>query len=126
MFYKNKCAYICNRKTNKYLEIMFTTSNFRSVMQLAWQFVKRNGLTMSEALKTAWRNVKLQMEMKKGIVKFYFQKVDGSIREAYGTLNEDLLPESKGSERKQNDTVQTYFDTEVQEFRCFKKANLAA
>lgn len=105
---------------------MFTTSNLRSVMQLAWQFVKRNGLTMSEALKTAWRNVKLQMEMKKGIVKFYFQKVDGSIREAYGTLNENLLPESKGNERKQNDTVQTYFDTEVQEYRCFKKANLAA
>lgn len=126
MLYKIKSAYICNIKTNKYLKIMFTTSNLRSVMQLAWQFVKRNGLTMSEALKTAWRNVKLQMEMKKGIVKFYFQKVDGSIREAYGTLNENLLPESKGNERKQNDTVQTYFDTEVQEFRCFKKANLAA
>lgn len=126
MFYKIKCAYICNTETNKYLEIMFTTSNLRSVMQLAWQFVKRNGLRMSEALKTAWRNVKLQMEMKKGIVKFYFQKVDGSIREAYGTLNENLLPESKGNERKQNDTVQTYFDTEVKEYRCFKKANLAA
>ncbi len=134
--FKNKSTFILfliinvlifvSTKTNKYLEIMFTTSNLRSVMQLAWQFVKRNGLTMSEALKTAWRNVKLQMEMKKGIVKFYFQKVDGSIREAYGTLNENLLPEAKGSEKKQNDTIQTYFDTEVQEFRCFKKANLAA
>ena len=26
--------------------------------------------------------------------------------------------------RKPADTVQTYFDTEKQEYRCFKKANL--
>ncbi|PIF44280.1 uncharacterized protein DUF2693 [Chryseobacterium sp. 52] len=104
---------------------MNTITTLRSVMQLAWQFVKKNGLSMSEALKTAWRNVKLQSEMKKGIVKFYFQKVDGSVREAFGTLKAELLPESKGSERKANDTVQTYFDTEVNEYRCFKKANLA-
>ncbi|MEO5159943.1 DUF2693 domain-containing protein, partial [Bacteroides ovatus] len=26
--------------------------------------------------------------------------------------------------RAKNDTVQTYYDTEVGEFRCYKKANL--
>ena len=31
------------------------------VMQLAWQFVKTNGMTMAEALRTAWRNIKLKM-----------------------------------------------------------------
>ena len=63
--------------------------------------------------------------MKKGIVKFYFQKVDGTIREAWGTLKAELLPESTAeSNRKQNDTVQAYYDTEVGEFRCFKKLNL--
>lgn len=94
------------------------------LMRLAWQFVKRNGFTMSEALKCAWANIKLKAKMMKGIVKFYFQKVDGTIREAYGTLKESLLPELKGAERKSNASVQTYFDTERQEWRCFKVANL--
>lgn len=94
------------------------------IMSLAWQFVKRNGFTMSEALKAAWANIKLRAAMKQRIVKFYFQKVDGSIREAYGTLKENLIPATSGDNRKRNDTVQVYFDTERQEYRCFKKANL--
>lgn len=100
-------------------------SQISEVMCLAWQMVKRNGYTMSEALRTAWTNIKLRVAMKERIVKFYFQKVDGSIREAYGTLKDSLLPDSKGTDnRKKSDTVQTYFDTERGEFRCFKKANL--
>lgn len=94
------------------------------IMSPAWQFVKRNGFTMSEALKVAWANMKLKAAMKQRIVKFYFQKVDGSIREAYGTLKENLIPATSGDNRKRNDTVQVYFDTERQEYRCFKKANL--
>lgn len=94
------------------------------IMSLAWQFVKRNGFTMSEALKQAWANIKLKAAMKQRIVKFYFQKVDGSMREAYGTLKENLIPATSGDNRKRNDTVQVYFDTEKQEYRCYKKANL--
>ena len=95
------------------------------IMSLAWQFVKRNGMSMSEALKAAWKNLKLKAAMKLGIVKFYFQKVDGTIREAYGTLKEALLPTiAQASTRKANPTTQTYVDTEKQEWRCFKKANL--
>ena len=94
------------------------------IMQLAWQFVKRNGFSMSEALKVAWRNFKVKNQMKQRIVKFYFQKVDGSVREAYGKLRENLVPATAGSERKRNDTVQVFFDTEKNEWRCFKKANL--
>lgn len=99
-------------------------NQMREVMSLAWQLVKRNGFSMSEALKTAWANIKLKLRMSKGIVKFYFQKVDGSSREAFGTLSEKLVPETKGDDRKRNESVQTYFDTEKQEWRCFKKANL--
>ena len=95
------------------------------IMSLAWQFVKRNGFTMSEALKCAWANMKLKSAMKQRIVKFYFKKVDGSIREAYGTLKESLLPPIKGTEsRKKSDTLQVYFDTEKNEYRSFKVANL--
>jgi hypothetical protein len=34
------------------------------------------------------------------------------------------MPAVTGAGRKVNETVQTYFDTEKQEWRCFKKANL--
>ena len=77
--------------------IMSTKSFLHEVMSLAWQFVRKNGFTMSEALKCAWANMKLKLQMKSKIVKFYFQKVDGSVREAYGTLNEKLMPAGKSS-----------------------------
>ena len=99
-------------------------SSLRSIMFLAWQMVKKNGLTLSEALKLAWANAKLVSVMHSKICKFYFQKVDGSIREAYGTLKSDLIPETKGDDRKRNDTVQVYFDTEKIGWRSFKRANL--
>lgn len=98
-------------------------NQLRGVMSLAWQFVRKNGYTMSEALKCAWANIKLRVALSKRVVKFYFQKVDGSLREAYGTLMSDHIPETK-SEKKTNDTCQVYFDTEKDEWRCFKKANL--
>lgn len=94
-----------------------------NVMNLAWQMVKRNGYTMREALIVAWRNIKLNAAMQSRIVKFYFQKVDGTIREAYGTLKSTIVPETS-SERRANPTVQTYYDTEAQNWRCFKRANL--
>ena len=97
----------------------------REVFTLAWQFIKRNGFNLSQALKTAWQNLKLKIAMQTKIVKFYFQKIDGSLREAYGTLYDRLIPEIAGIDnRKRNETVFVYYDTEKQEFRCFKKANL--
>ena len=99
-------------------------NRMREVMVLSWQMIKKNGYTKSEALKIAWMNLKLKAQMKGRIVKFYFQKVDGSIREAFGTLAENIVPQTNGTGRKPNDTCQTYFDTEKDEWRCFKKANL--
>lgn len=104
---------------------MKTREFLHEVMSLAWQFVRKNGFSMSEALRSAWVNMKLKAEMKKKIVKFYFKKVDGSVREAYGTLNEKLMPAITGTDKRaKNDTVTTYYDTERGEFRCYKKANL--
>ena len=104
---------------------MNTKQTLSEIMTMAWQFVKRNGFTMSDALKAAWRNFKLRAAMVARICKFYFLKVDGTIREAYGTLASGMIPETAGNDtRKKNDTVQTYFDTEKQEWRCYKRANL--
>lgn len=100
-------------------------STMREIMTMAWGFIRRNGYTMSEALKVAWANFRLKMAMKNRIVRFYFRKIDGSVREAWGTLSENIVPAiNGGSGRKQNDTIQTYFDTEKMDWRCYKKANL--
>lgn len=119
--------YLHQKKNIKGINDMSTQkrNQLREIMNLAWQMVRKNGYSMSEALKTAWLNMKLKASMKERIVKFYFQKVDGSIREAFGTLKESLLPPTNGTEsRKRSETVQVYFDTEKSEYRCFKVANL--
>jgi hypothetical protein len=104
---------------------MRTTKFLSELMSLAWQFVKRNGLSLSEALKVAWRNAKLKIAMAIRIVKFYYQKINGDIREAFGTTNTRRIPATAGTDtRKKNDTIQVYYDTEKQEFRSFKKLNL--
>lgn len=103
-----------------------TKTTLSNIFKAAWAFVKKNGMTMSAALKCAWANAKLKAAMKTRIVKFYFQKVDGSIREAYGTLAETIIGEAATSNggRKPNESVQVYYDTEKAGWRCFKKANI--
>ena len=98
--------------------------NLRIIMNLAWQFVKKNGFDLSRALKVAWLNFKLKARMATGIVKFYFQKIDGGVREAYGTLPENLISKSAGCDRRSNPTIQPYYDSERGDWRCYKLANL--
>ena len=99
-------------------------NQLRDIMLQAWSFVKVNGMSMAEALKCAWVNYKVRAAMVSRIVKFYFLKVDGSVREAYGTLKSDIVPPTQDSGRKPNPSVQVYYDTEKASWRCFKRANL--
>jgi hypothetical protein len=105
------------------------------VMSRAWQ-IKRNadlmyngGCLFSECLRMAWAELKksddLANEMRHGVKWFEFYKVSGEIRRACGTLRPDLLPPTNGEgNRRQNDSLQVYFDLEKNEFRCYKKQNL--
>ena len=95
----------------------------KEIMNLAWSFVRKNGYSMSEALKVAWTNIKLRALLHKKVVEFYFKKTDGTLRQAFGTLMSDRIPETKGT-KKTADNCQVYFDTEKNEYRCFKKCNL--
>lgn len=79
----------------------------------------------SEAMKLAWANVKLTNALKQGIVEFTFYKVDGSIRQAFGTLNPEFLGLNPSPIPVQTDyNIQKYFDTEKNAWRCFKRVNL--
>lgn len=98
-------------------------NQLREVMRKAWFFVRKYGFSLSEALRQSWALYHLKAEMQKRVVKFYFQKVDGSLREAWGHLIENKLPHTEGSGRKPSDTVFTYYDVEREDWRCFKVAN---
>ena len=89
-------------------------NKMREVMRRAWQLVKVYGFSMAEAMKQSWKVLKLKEALKKGVVKFYYQKLNGEIRTAWGTLKESLIPKTKGAERKKNESLITYYDNEKQ------------
>lgn len=83
------------------------------------------GESFSESLKRAWLLLKLKAQMKQKAVQFFYQKVNGEIRQAFGTLRDEVINTIvKETGRKPNDNMFIYFDTEKQEFRSFKKFNL--
>ena len=103
------------------------TADLKIIMSMAWRFWRTTRQAFAECLKLAWRNFNLKRRMASEVVRFYFQKVDGSLREAWGTLRSDIVPTVSGNDtRKKSETVQVYFDTEKNEWRCYKLLNLAA
>lgn len=85
--------------------------------------IKGQFATFAEALTHSWKVIKLQLQLKtKSTVCFTFKKVDGSIREAVGTLLN--APNPKGDDRPVNYGVLNYFDLQQQDWRCAKVENL--
>lgn len=99
-------------------------NKMRDLMKQAWMLVKVYGFSMAEAMKQAWLVLKLKSALKNGVVKFFYQKLNGEIRTAWGTLKDGLIPETKGTDRKRNESLITYYDNEKQAYRSFKVANL--
>ena len=97
----------------------------RQVMTDAWKMYRITGESFSESLKRAWMLLKLKIQMRQRTVRFFYQKVNGEIRQAFGTLRDEVINATvKGSGRKPNENLFIYFDTERREFRSFKKFNL--
>lgn len=95
-----------------------------NVFKLAWLFIRKHQLSLSQALKIAWRNIKLKVAMATKIVAFTFKKADGSIRDAVGTLKSDMLPQVKGTGRPTPEHLQLYYDVQKECYRCFSKIEL--
>lgn len=100
-------------------------NQMRQVMNDAWRMFRITSESFSECLKRAWLLLKLKLQMKKRTVQFFYQKVSGEIRQAFGTLRDEVIADNvKGTGRKPNDNLFTYYDCEKNEFRSFKKFNL--
>lgn len=83
--------------------------------------------SMSEAVEK-----KFLEALKAGKVEFSYKKVDGSTREAVGTLKPELMKKAEATDKKIADgkkkhfvppTVLIYWDLEAAGFRSFRKAN---
>jgi hypothetical protein len=66
--------------------------------------------------------------LNKGIVRFTYRKVDGSIREAIGSRNLDMLREGVGiavpTPKTGRSNPTAYFDIEKEDWRSFKAENV--
>ena len=83
------------------------------------------GRPMAECENQAQQIAECVKAMKSRIVEFYFVKKDGTIRQAFGTLQDDvILPLIKdATNREPNPELVTYYDTVKQQFRSFRKEN---
>lgn len=96
-----------------------------SIISDALRINEITGRPMVDCEKQANEIAECVKQMKDRIVEFYFMKKDGTLRQAFGTLQDDIiLPLIKDATNRQpNPDIVTYFDTEKQQFRSFKKVN---
>lgn len=85
-------------------------------------------MNFADALRTAWKVVKLKNKLKAGATTFAFTKKDGSTRKAVGTLNASIIPSDKAPKGtgSRNHKAIAYFDLEKGAWRSFSVASLAA
>lgn len=97
-------------------------TNFRhKVFRMAYELMTATGKAFAVCLSRAWALYRLTRQMHKGIVTFAYEKSDGSLRKAKGTLK-DVQSLIKGTGSENYKTVK-YFDIEANGFRSFKVEN---
>lgn len=100
---------------------MNNTISFRkTVMLRAYHIMSETGKNWADCLRKAWQLYRINKEMHQGEVTFYFEKKDGEIRKATGTLK---IEYDFKTQNQPNPKVFTYFDIDANDFRCFKIAN---
>ena len=84
-------------------------------------FTNRCSMAMGEANRLADLNIRLHDALQTQDVRFTFAKKDGTIREAYGTMRSDVIPNIRGTGRPLGFECQLFFDIERQGYRSFRK-----
>lgn len=96
------------------------------LFKIAHSIQKRTPLaTFGDALRMAWKAIKIYYGMLVGKVAFTFKKANGEIRKAVGTLCDINYHPSGTSNRKQRaaDCI-CYWDVEKNAFRSFNAVTL--
>lgn len=98
-------------------------TTFRSkVFKWAHHLARTTGKGFAVCLAKAWALYRLKVKMANGVIKFAYEKADGTLRHATGTLNvPGFTPKSS---REFNEKAVAYYDVDANGFRSFKTENL--
>ena len=91
-------------------------------MRRAWQIARTTGKAFAVALSKSWQLYRLTKQMRAGIVRFAYEKTDGTLRKAIGTLK-DTAALVKGTGHLDDGCTVRYFDIEASGWRSFKVEN---
>lgn len=93
------------------------------IMRRTWQIARATGKTFAVALSKSWQLYRLVRRMRSDVVRFAYEKTDGTLRRAAGTLQgADAL--IKGTGQPDNAKTVKYYDMEAGGFRSFRVENL--
>ena len=100
------------------------------VMHTAHTVYVQTPITWSEAVRLAWLMYNIRKAMANGVVEFSYNKSDGTVRYAKGTLCNFLIPEDKQPKgivnRHTGYSAIAYFDLGKGEWRSFSVHNFVS
>ena len=91
-------------------------------MHRAWAIARATGKAFAVALSKSWQLYRLTKQMRAGVVRFAYEKADGSLRKAAGTLKEAATL-VKGAGHPDDGRTVRYYDVEADGWRSFKVEN---
>lgn len=87
-------------------------------MRRAWALFRSTGRAFSVCLSKAWELYRLTKRMRAGVVRFAYEKADGSLHDVAATV--------KGTGHPNDAITMRHYDVEAGGWRSFKVENLIA
>lgn len=97
-------------------------NDLQMIMRRAWTIARTTGKTFNICLVKAWSLYRLTQRMRAGVVRFAYEKADGTLRRAAGTLHE-VAATIKGTGLPNDALTIRYYDVEADGWRSFKVEN---
>ena len=94
-----------------------------TIMRRAWHIARATGKAFAVCLSKAWQLYRLTKRMRAGVFRFAYEKTDGTLRKATGTLHE-VVSMVKGTGRPDDGRPVRYYDVEASGFRSFRAESL--
>ena len=87
-------------------------NDLQTIMRRAWTLFRSTGKAFAVCLSKAWALYRLTKRMRAGVVRFAYEKADGTLRKAAGTLH-DVESTIKGTGRPDDGQTVRYYDVEA-------------
>ena len=97
-------------------------NDLQNIMRRAWELFRTTGKSFAACLSRSWVIFRLIQRMRSSVVQFSYEKIDGTLRKAKGTLR-GVSSIIKGTGTETPKTVK-YYDIEAANWRSFKIENL--